>query len=221
MLHHAQCELVDKDNSFERYRNEAQLLGMSESHRSATTVKPIRAAASIMVGVMAASDAWPQKLARWRRLTPLATWVTIELAELSHAGIFYGVAAALDRFAMVPRHLILLGEGPVVRSALELVLRGALPCGGIVAIDVFCGALPFRIVPTAAAIRLVVHQNGSQRSPDSLTGALRAADLDARIINLNTAGDCAAGAAASAAETFVLELVATIGRQARDGAGNR
>jgi len=199
---------------------------MSESHRSATTVKPIRAAASIMVGVMAAPDgsafAMPQKLARWRRLTPLATWAPIELAELSHAGIFYGVAAALDRFAMVPRHLILLGEGAFARSALELVLRGALPCGGIVAIDVSCGALPFRIVPTATAIRLVVHQNGSQRSPDSLSGALRAADLDARIINLNTAGDCAAGgAASSAAETFVLELVATIGRQARDGAGNR
>jgi len=190
---------------------------MSESHRSATTVTPIRAVASIMVGVLAAPDASafaiPQKLARWRRLTPLATWAPIELAELSHAGIFYGVAAALDRFAMVPRHLILLGEGPVARSALELVLPGALPCGGIVFIDVFYGALPFRIVPTATAIRLVVHQNGSQRSPDTLTGALRAADLDAHIINLNTAGDCAAGAAASAA--------ATIGRQARDGAGNR
>jgi hypothetical protein len=195
---------------------------MFESHRSATTVTPIRVPASIMVGVMAAPDAsdfaMSQKLARWRGLTPLATWVPIELAEPSHADIFYGVAGALGRFAMVPRHFILLGEGPVARSALELVL---LPCCGIVVLDFSCGALPFRIVPTVTAIRLVVHQNGSQRSPNSLTGVLRAADLDARIINLNTAADCTAGAAASAAETFVLELVATIGRQARDGAGNR
>jgi hypothetical protein len=141
----------------------------------------------------------------------------IELGELEPAGTSSGVAAALDRFGMAPRQLILLGEGPVARRALEFVLRGVLRCGGIVAIDVSCGALPFRILPTVTAIRLVVHDDGSQRSPDSLIGALRAADLDARIINLGTAAGCAGGAAASAAETFVLELVATIGRQARDG----
>jgi hypothetical protein len=178
-----------------------------------------------MVGVIAAPDmlafAVPQTLERWRRLTPLAKWVPIEVGELSHDSILYGVADALERFGMAPRQLILLGEGPVARRALELVLQGALRCGGIVAVDVSCSAPLFRIVPTVTAIRVVVHDDGSQRPPKSLIGALRAADLDARIINLNAAAGCAAGAAASAAETFVLELVATIGRQAHDGVGHR
>jgi hypothetical protein len=65
-----------------------------------------------------------------------------------------------------------------------------------------------------AQLLRIVHHDGSQRPPDSLIGALSAADLDARTINLNPAGDSAADAVASAAETFVLELVATIGRQA-------
>jgi hypothetical protein len=178
-----------------------------------------------MVGVIAAPDVpaftVPQALARWRRLTPLARWVPIEVGELKHASTLHGVAAALDRVGMAPRQLILLGEGSAGRHALELVLQGALRCGGIVAIDISYSAQPFRVMPTGTAIRLVVHHDGSQRPTDSLIGALRAADLDARIINLNTAAGCTAGAAASAAETFVLELVATIGRQAHDGVGHR
>ena len=196
---------------------------MSERQQRAIPASPIRPAASVLVGVMAAPDApnfaVPQTLERWRWLTPLARWMPIELGEPSDVGILYGVAAALDRFGMAPRQLILVGEGPVARSALELVLRGALPCGGIVAIDISCGALPFRIVSTVAAIRLVVHRDGYEQPPSKLIGAVRAADLDARIINLNAVG-CAAGAAASATETFVLELVATIGHRTRDGAGD-
>ena len=195
---------------------------MSGSRQSAIPASPIRPDASVLVGVMAAPDvpavAVPQTLERWRWLTPLATWMPIELGEPSDAGILCGVATALDRFGMAPRQLILVGEGPVAQSALELVLRGVLPCGGMVAIDISCGALPFRIVPTVTAIRLVVRHDYEQ-PPSKLISAVRAADLDARIINLNAVG-CAAEAAASATETFVLELVATIGYRTRDGAGN-
>ena len=196
---------------------------MSESRQSAIPASPIRPGASVLVGVMAAPDvpavAVPQTLERWRWLTPLATWIPIELGEPGDAGMLCGVAAALDRFAMAPWQLILVGEGPVAQSALELVLRGVLPCGGMIAIDISCGALPFRIVPTVTAIRLVVHHDDYEEPPSKLISAVRAADLDARIINLNAAG-CAAEAAASATETFVLELVATIAHRTRDGAGD-
>lgn len=102
---------------------------------------------------------------------------------------------------------------------LELTLRGELPCGGIVAIDVASDALSFPVVPTVTAIRLVIHHN-DEEPQGSLIGALRAADLDARIINLDlAAGRATEAAAASATETFVLELVATIGRRTTDGAG--
>ena len=195
---------------------------MSGSRQSAIPASPIRPDASVLVGVMAAPDvpavAVPQTLERWRWLTPLATWMPIEFGEPSDAGILCGVATALDRFGMAPRQLILVGEGPVAQSALELVLRGVLPCGGMVAIDISCGALPFRIVPTVTAIRLVVRHDYEQ-PPSKLISAVRAADLDARIINLNAVG-CAAEAAASATETFVLELVATIGHRTREGVGH-
>ncbi|SED32167.1 hypothetical protein [Bradyrhizobium erythrophlei] len=197
---------------------------MSESPHSAIAARPRRATARVLVGVLVAPDAasiaMPETFARWRRLTPLATWLPIELRETGHAGILSGVAAALDRVGMTPRQLILLGEGPVARRMLELALRHELPCGGIVAIDVAADALPFRIVPTATAIRLVVHHT-DEGPHGNLIGSLRAADLDARIINLDlAAGRGAEAAAASATETFVLELVATIGRRTTDGVGN-
>jgi hypothetical protein len=173
----------------------------------------------VLVGVLTAPDAAafavPEAFARWRQLTPLATWLPIKLEEASYGGILSGVAAALDRVGMTPRQLILLGERAFARNMLELALRGELPCGGIVAIDVSCGALPFRIVPTVTSIRLVVRHDDEPRG--KLIDALRAADLDARIINLDLAAGRGAGAAASAAETFVLELVATIGRRTTDG----
>lgn len=197
---------------------------MSESPHSAITTRPRRATARVLVGVLVAPDAaslaMPETFARWRRLTPFATWLPIELRETGHAGILSGVAAALDRVGMTPRQLILLGEGAVARRMLELALRGELPCGGIVAIDVTSDALPFHIVPTVTAIRLVVHRT-DDAPQGSLIGALRAADLDARIIHLDlTAGRGTEAAAASATETFVLELVATIGRRTTDGVGN-
>ena len=196
---------------------------MPESPHSAIATPPLHAATGVLVGVLVAPDAadiaMPEAFARWRRLTPLATWQPIALHETSYADILNGVAAALDRTGMAPRQLVLLGEGPVARRMLELALRGELPCGGIVAIGVGSDALPFPVVPTVTAIRLIIHRD-DDAPQSSLIGALRAADLDARIINLDlTAGRGAEAAAASATETFVLELVATIGRRTTDGAG--
>ncbi|WP_245335071.1 hypothetical protein [Bradyrhizobium mercantei] len=197
---------------------------MPKSLQSAIAIRPHRANARVLVGVLVTPDvtaiAMPKTFARWQRLTPLATWRPIALRETSYAGILSGVAAALDRVDVPPQRLILLGEGCIARRVLELTLRGELPCGGIVAIDVASGALPFPVVPTVTAIRLVIHHN-DDAPQGSLIGALRAADLDARIINLDlAAGRGAEAAAANATETFVLELVATISRRTTDGAGN-
>jgi hypothetical protein len=109
--------------------------------------------------------------------------------------------------------LILLGEGTLGRTALELVLQGALACGGLIAIGQLGHALPFRTVSTSAAIRLVVHDDGRTAAPDDLIHALRASDIDERIIRLNAAAANERRVVASAAETFILELVALIGRQ--------
>jgi hypothetical protein len=180
---------------------------------SAIPSKPTHQTASVVVGVMAGPGAPAIGPPRWRQLTPAAIWTQINVRDHGQSGILNGVAAALKRHGMPPRRLILLGEGTLGRTALELVLQGALACGGLIAIGQLGHALPFRTVSTSAAIRLVVHDDGCTAAPDDLIHALRASDIDERIIRLNAAAANERRVVASAAETFILELVALIGRQ--------
>jgi len=179
-----------------------------------------RTSAEVLVGVLidrkAQANVTAQALPHWRRLTPLAAWAAITLPGIGRNEILKAVDATLERRGVPARRLILLGEGIAARRTLELVLQGALACAGMLAIGLPCGALSFPVAPTAAAIRLVVHPQG-RRASDDLIEALRAADIDERVIRLNPAGAGDSLIAASAAETFVLELVAAVGHQARYG----
>jgi hypothetical protein len=181
--------------------------------------RPPRIAAKVMVAVIAGPDAplvaTPVELRRWRALAPLASWSTISVRDASPDEISHGVAAGLARQDVEAHRLILLAEGKAARAALELVLQGALDCAGILAIAPSGAALPFRIVPTAAAVRLVLRREKHEDAPADLITALRAADIDARIISLDPAAARDARAAASAAEPFFLELVANASRQTR------
>jgi len=154
-------------------------------------------------------------LPHWRRLTPLATWAHLNLRSGDRAEILGAIDAVREQQGVPERQLILLGEGIAARGVLELVLQGALACAGLLAIGVSCDALSFPIAPTATAIRLVVSPQ-TRAAPDALIDALRAADIDERIIKLDPA--VGNDALIAAAETFVLELVATVGHQVRHGA---
>lgn len=180
--------------------------------------QPARPLAKVLVTVIAGPDvplvATPAELPRWRRLTPLALWSTVSVRDASPEGILHGVAAELARQDGEAHRLVLISEGKAARTALELVLQGALDCAGILAIAPSCSALPFRINPTATAIRLVVHEDCND-TPLDLIAALRAADIDTRITRLDPIAARDARTAANAAETFVLELVANAGRQIR------
>jgi hypothetical protein len=184
-------------------------------------VRPARTAARAMVAVLAGPDtpfvATPAELPRWRALTPLALWSTVSVRDSSPDEILRGVAAELTRQGVEASRLILLAEGKAARTVLELVLQGILDCAGILAIALPCAALPFLIVPTATAVRLVVQREDRGDMPADLITALRAADIDARIISLDPAVAREVRTAASAAETFVLELVANASRQSRHG----
>lgn len=186
--------------------------------------RPARIAAKATVAVIAGPDAplvaTLEDLRRWRRLTPLASWSAISIRGVPPdknlpGEILRGVAAELARRDIEAHRLILLAEGKAARAALELVLRGEIDCAGLLAIAVPCAALSFRIVPTAAAIRLVVRREDRGDSPVDLVTTLRAADIDARIIGFDSAAAKDARAAGNAAETFVLELVANASRQSR------
>jgi len=194
---------------------------MSIHQPHGTAARPARTAAKAMVAVLAGPDtplvATPAELPRWRALTPLALWSAVSVRDTSPDEILRGVAAELARQGVDASRLILLAEGNAARTALELVLQGILDCAGILAIALPCAALPFRIAPTATAVRLVVQREDRGDLPADLITALRAADVDARIISLDPAVTREARTAASAAETFVLELVANASRQSRYG----
>ncbi len=183
-----------------------------------------RTAPKVMVAVLAGPDALliatAAGLARWRRLTPLALWSAVSVGGASSDGtlpdqILHGVAAELARQGVEPHRLILLAEGQTARAALELVLQGAIDCAGLLAIAAPGAALSFPIVPTAAAIRLVVRREERKHAPADLITALSASYVDTRIIGLDTTATNDLRTAASATETFVLELVANAGRQNR------
>ena len=180
---------------------------------------PARAAAKIMVAVIAGPDtpltAGSEELRRWRALTPSASWSGVSVGDANPDEILRRVAAELARQQAEADRLILLAEGKAARTALEFVLQGALDCAGILAMAVPGAALPFRIVPTAAAVRLVVRREEREDAPNDLVTALRAADIDARIISLDPAPARGPRAVASAAEPFFLELVANASRQTR------
>ena len=172
---------------------------------------------AVVAGPEAALVATPEELRRWRRLTPLALWSAVSVGGVAPDADFVdeilrGVAAELERQDAEAHRLILLAEGKAARATLELVLRGAIDCAGLLVIAVPCAALSFRIVPTSTAIRLVVRR---EDAPAGLIAELRATDIDARIIAFDSAAANGARAAASAAETFVLELVANASRQGR------
>ena len=199
----------------------AKFKPMSIRPQDNSTARPQRHDAKVMVGVLAGPDAplvaTAEHLSRWRRLTPLAMWSTVPVRDTDPDEILRSVGAELARAEVGERRLILLGEGKAARAALELVLQGALDCAGILAIATSCVALPFRIASTASAVRLVARCEAGEDAPDDLIGALRLADIDERIIMLNPASVCEAQTAASAAETFVLELVANASRRGSHG----
>lgn len=186
--------------------------------------RPARTTVKVAVAVIAGPDpslvATPDELRRWRRMTPLASWSTVSVRGAFPAKnlpdeILHSIAAELVRRDLEAHQLILLAEGKAARAALELVLQGAIDCAGLLAIAVPCTALSFRIARAAAAIRLVVRREDRENSPADLITALHGADIDARIIGFDSAAANGARAAASAAETFVLELVANASRQSR------
>ena len=151
-------------------------------------------------------------VARWRRLTPSARWAPVGLTKVDRTTIIHRLGRLAGQTGVRPRQLILLGIGEAGRRTLEAVLQGGLDCAGILAVDIPCDPLSFRVGPVGAAIRLVVHHDDLQPPEESLVRQLQHADIDVRIIGLGSGAGSGSTAVARAAETFVLELVAMAGQ---------
>ncbi|HEX9213362.1 MAG TPA: hypothetical protein VF901_22865 [Bradyrhizobium sp.] len=189
---------------------------MSIASHNATPARPNARAMVALIAGPEPSAVAPEDLTRWRQLTPAAMWAFVSLTKVNRTTLVDDIAALMKRRAITPRQLILLGCGDTGRRAFELVAQGALGCAGIVAVDIPCHPLSFAIVPAVSAIRLVIHHDGSRPAGERLVDELQRADIDVRVIGLCAAANRAA-AIASAAETFVLELVAMIGRYSGPG----
>jgi hypothetical protein len=166
----------------------------------------------VVVAVVAGPEwpavAAPADLARWRRLTPSATWLVINVPRADRSRTAKAIAETIERKRVRPDRLILFGTGEVGRVVLELVMEGALECAGILIVDVPCRPLPFGDLETDAVIRLVVHQDNDNEP--GLVDQLKRADIDERIIRLIQFGATTSQATARAAEAFLMELVATV-----------
>lgn len=171
------------------------------------------AAIAYIAGPEAAAVAGDEDLARWRRLTPSAAWAFAKLAVVSRACAIGTIATLVDRRRLPSTQLILFGTGEAGRLLFELVLEGALDCAGVLAVDIPSHRLPFRANASHRAFRLVLHRERIPPVEDSFLHQLQGADLDQRIIALGPAAANNSRAIASAAEAFLLELVATVGRQ--------
>ncbi len=169
-----------------------------------------------MVALLAEPDVllgMADNVSHWWQLTPSAMWSTIRLPTKVPKNIPEIIAGLIRQKRMGPKQLILLTAGEAGHQTLELVLQGALECAGILTIDIPCDPLPFPIARTAAAIRVVVRQRGPSFCRDALLGQLQRADIDQRIIALSPVTGNKQQAMASAAESFLQELVAMVGRQ--------
>jgi hypothetical protein len=190
-------------------------MSSTSHHATPTARRHARAVIALIAGPQPPAAA-PKYLTRWRQLTPSATWAFIGLTKVSRTTIVDNIAALRERKAIGSGQLILLGCGDTGRRAFELVAQGALDCAGIVAADIPCHPLSLPIVPAVAAVRLVVRHDGSRPAEERRIDQLQLADIDVRVIGLGTATNRSA-AIASAAEAFVLELVAMIGRHSEHG----
>jgi hypothetical protein len=189
---------------------------MSIASHNATPARPHARAMVALIAGPEPSAVTPEDLARWRQLVPAAIWAFVGLRRIDRTTLVDNIAALMRRRAINPRQLILLGCGDTGRCVFELVAQGALDCAGFVAVDIPCHPLSFAIVPAVSAIRLVIHRDDSRPAGERLVDELQHADIDVRVIGLAAAANGSA-AIASAAETFVLELVAMIDRHSGPG----
>jgi hypothetical protein len=185
---------------------------MSMARHGAIHAAPRSATATVVLIAGPALPGIGADVARWRRLTPSARWASAGLTKADRTTIIHRLQRLAGQRGVRPGQLILLGAGETGRRTLEAVLQGALDCAGMLAVDIPCDPLSFRVGPVAAAIRLVVHHDDLQPPEESLIRQVQHSDIDFRIIGLGSGARSGSRAVARAAETFVLELVAMAGQ---------
>ena len=129
--------------------------------RRANSVRP-----EALVAFVKDTDEWDAAVVsttdRRNDVAPFADWIEIDLAPVSPARrehwLGNELSNALRRRHMHSGQLVLLGWHNAAYTALSLILREAMPCAGIVAVDMPCILPPALVSVTAASIRIVLHE---------------------------------------------------------------
>lgn len=157
------------------------------------------------------------------QIAPLADWIEVDLGTVSpprrEHWLKSELSGALRSRRMHSGQLVILSSHRAARIALDLILQGALPCCGIVAVDV-CDALPLGpISATAASIRIVRHDHQHDPAHARLIDVLRQQDVDIRLMMLPSGSTDAHDITARATAAFLSELTAKACRQSTESGG--
>ena len=122
------------------------------------------------------------------QVIPLADWLEVNIDEAAPAQredwLLRQLSSALSRKHMDVGQLVIVGWQDAARFALDLILKGAITCAGIVAIDVSYASPREPIAATSASIRIVGHSDGTAPQENGLIDALRRQDADLRLMSL-------------------------------------
>lgn len=158
------------------------------------------------------------------QVAPLADWVEVDISTAPtsqrQSWLRRELSSALGRKHMHLGQLVMLGWHDTARIALDLILKGAITCAGIVAVDVPCTLPRDPIAATAASIRIVRHDSEMGGLEAGLIDALRQQDADIRLMNLPAGGTHARDVTTRAAATFLSELTAKACRQSSASKGS-
>jgi len=150
------------------------------------------------------------------QVSPLADWVRVDVGNSPLAQrqkwLRHQLCATLSRKHMGFNQLVVLGWHNTARLVLDLVLKGAMTCAGIILVDVPCSSPRQPIAATQTSIRIILHE-GQNASEIGLIADLRRHDADMRLLNLPSGSMDAGEATLRATATFLSELTAKACRQ--------
>lgn len=145
-------------------------------------------------------------------LTPLVDWIEIDLAPIAprqrEDWLRDELANALRLRQMHARQLVMLGWQSTARIALDLILKGTMSCGGIVAVDLLFVLPRNPLSATSVSIRIVLHDNRNGPAQTELIDTLRRLDADFRLMTLPFDDPEARDITTRAIAAFLSELTA-------------
>jgi hypothetical protein len=158
------------------------------------------------------------------QVIPLADWLEVSINEVAPAQqedwLQRKLSGELSRKHMHVSQLVIVGWRDAARFALDLILKGAITCAGIVAVDVPYSSPLQPIAATPASIRIIGHGDGTAPQESGLINALRRQDADLRFMTLPVSARHARDVTTRATAVFLSELTSKACRQSPASKGS-